>query len=65
MFAMPAWPIVAVLDTNVVIVGLLWERPPRSLLAQGQTVHVWNRSPAAAKALPGSPGQGQPWSPQA
>ena len=34
MFAMPAWPIVAVLDTNVVIVGLLWERPPRSLLAR-------------------------------
>lgn len=33
MFAMPAWPIVAVLDTNVVIAGLLWQGPPRSLLA--------------------------------
>ena len=34
MFAMPAWPIVAVLDTNVVIAGLLWQGPPRSLLAR-------------------------------
>jgi putative PIN family toxin of toxin-antitoxin system len=34
MLAMPAWPIVAVLDTNVVIAGLLWEGPPRSLLAR-------------------------------
>ena len=34
MFAMPASPIVAVLDTNVVIAGLLWEGPPRSLLAR-------------------------------
>ena len=34
MLATPAWPIVAVLDTNVVIAGLLWEGPPRSLLAQ-------------------------------
>ena len=34
MLAMPAWPIVAVLDTNVVIAGLLWEGPPRLLLAR-------------------------------
>jgi len=34
MLATPAWPIVAVLDTNVVIAGLLWEGPPRSLLAR-------------------------------
>ena len=45
--------------------GLMGSGFVRRLLAQGQTVHVWNRSPAAAKALPGSPGQGQPWSPQA
>jgi predicted nucleic acid-binding protein len=34
MLAMPASPIVAVLDTNVVVAGLLWEGPPRSLLAR-------------------------------
>ena len=34
MLAMPAWPIVVVLDTNVVIAGLLWEGPPRSLLTR-------------------------------
>jgi len=31
---MPAWPIVVVLDTNVVIAWLLWEGPPRLLLAR-------------------------------
>ena len=32
MSAMAAQPIIAVLDTNVVIAGLLWEGPPYSLL---------------------------------
>ena len=32
MPAMAARPLVAVLDTNVVIAGLLWDGPPYSLL---------------------------------
>ena len=32
MSAMASRPIIAVLDTNVVIAGLLWEGPPYSLL---------------------------------
>lgn len=32
MSAMAARPIIAVLDTNVVIAGLLWAGPPYSLL---------------------------------
>jgi len=32
--ATPVLPIVAVLDTNVVIAGLLWSGPPRSLLVR-------------------------------
>jgi len=34
MSATPVLPIVAVLDTNVVIAGLLWNGPPRLLLAR-------------------------------
>ena len=34
MSATPVLPIVAVLDTNVVIAGLLWNGPPRSLLVR-------------------------------
>jgi putative PIN family toxin of toxin-antitoxin system len=34
MSATPVLPMVAVLDTNVVIAGLLWNGPPRSLLVR-------------------------------
>ena len=34
MSATPVLPMIAVLDTNVVIAGLLWHGPPRSLLVR-------------------------------